>query len=573
VILKKHSILSVPSSTGGAELVIGKAAIELLENKTFLAGWDELYQSCCWATPYQSKEYVCTWYQLYGESYLPIIIKAQEKDILKGLLTLALPSKKTKGKKRFIVAAGNFDSDYQTWLSSQTDGEAFIKTAIFELWKQFPRCELMLKYLPSQTPLNWIKSDNFWQQHCALQPFELPIMDMKAAEISGRNKKRVNRINKIGRFECVTDTDAFSSLLNNQIAQLFDFRQGALFNKNPFRNDPANRKLLLSLFEAGLLHVSILKINAEIIASVTATIGKKRAYLGGINCHSPLYASYSPGYLHFLLLGQQLAREGVEFFDLTPGYDFYKERLATHHEQVHQLVVTNNLFYFYKRQFRRWFHYRLVQAGKRPMSLELEIRKRLYLLRHRGLLACVSGWLKNFWPKSSPKLYLAEPQSVDHDTSILLQKDSLSDLLDFEQHPGKITRWEFLSAAWHRFEQGGHCYTWAEGGRLLACVWVDGSTSIANSQVNVDTKDCVWLRELYCHAAGRDRLDSFLRVAVAAVGGCTNVPVYTVATNAFMSREFEAAGFKELKEKKVVVPKNNIPEMFREFELKKLKIK
>ena len=552
-------------------MIVGEAVFELLEDKSFLAQWDALYQSCCWATPYQSKEYVRTWYRLYSDKYLPIVVKAQGTDTLEGLLTLALPVKKAKGKKQFIVAAGHHDSDYQAWLTPEADGGAFMKGVISKLWKQFPRHELMLKYLPSQIPLDWINSDRFWQHHCALQPFTVPLIDVKTTELSKRDKKRIGRINKLARFERVTDLKTFCSLLNTQLAQLFDFRQGAMFNKNPFRNDPANKQLLLSMFAAGLLHVTVLKAGEEVIASVAATIRKNRAFLGGINCHSPLYSAYSPGYAHFLLLGQQLAREGFDSFDLTPGYDFYKERMATRHEQVHQLVVTQNRFYFVKRQVRRWFHGRMVRVGIRPLSMELEIRKGFYLLRQRGLAASLSGWVKNHWPKNKPRVLVA-PSVFSPFENVFVKKDSLGDLLEYDQQGGKLTRWEFLETALRRFERGEHCYTWTEGNRLLACIWDRGAAPLAKDQDGIPTAPGVFLGNLYCHAAGRARLDSFLKSAVAQAGSDLK-EVHALATNAFMRRAFEVAGFRKVEEKRMVEQQYLLPERFPEFELKRIKSK
>lgn len=545
MLVKKKNTLIAVTHTLKVELLVGNEAFRQLEDEPFLAAWDSLYQCCSWATPYQSKEYVGAWYKLYDEHYLPIMARAQQGGTLNGLLTLALPRFRVKGKKQFIVAAGNFDADYQTWLTREADGGAFIKAVFLELWKQFPDYEVMLKYLPTQTPLGWIHAEPFWQQRCAIQPFRLPLRHLQEEDISGRSKKRVKRLKRLAVFERVTDTEVFNSLLQNQIAFLFDFRQGAMFNKNPFRNDGANQKLLLSLFSAGLLHVTILKVKEEIIACIAATIGKNRAYLGGINCHSPLYSDYSPGYQHFLLLSQLLAQEGFESFDLTPGFDYYKERLATRHEQVHQLVVTNNRFYYLKRQARRWVHNHIVRAGLRPISVELELRRFGELFRHHGLVAYLGRWLESRWHNFRRKIFLVEVPSLNPAASVPLHRDSLGDLLSYEQEKGKLTRWEFLAASLHRFEQGGHCYTWIEGGRLLVCVWVEGSKN-SPTRKWMGAGDAVWLSDLYCHAEGRDRLEAFLKATAAAASGNLE-RVYARATSAFMCRSLEAAGFRQLR--------------------------
>lgn len=527
------------------EVLIGKGALRQIEEEEFLADWEELYHSCPWATPYQSREYVCSWYKLYQKDYTPIIIRRQENGRLTGLLTLALPPENANLGQKFIVAAGNFDADYQTWLTNQDDDGAFIKSAIQILWGHFPQHDLMLKYIPQQAPLSWIESDSFWKRHCALQAFSCPVVDVAQGTISKHSRKRINRITRQGTFERITDMADFLAVFN-ELAYLFDFRQGAMFNKNPFRDDPANRELLLSLFSQGLLHVTVLKIKHEIIAAVAATIRQDRVYLAGINCHSPFYAEYSPGYVHFLLLGQLLAGEGYECFDLTPGYDGYKERLATRHEKVHQMVVTRKQFYYLKRKVRSWMHERMVQVGVRPLGVELELKKRIYLVRRKGIAASLATWLKSNGKESNHKLYMKDAPCSYSDTSILLHKNSLRDLLDFEQHDGKLTRWEFLESAMRRFEQGEYCYSWAESGRLLACAWVgaigqpEGEDAGCNEKANR-----LALKGLYCHAAGREKLTAFLKTVAAKVAAeGEQCRIYALATEPAICLALEKAEFR-----------------------------
>jgi hypothetical protein len=63
----------------------------------------------------------------------------------------------------------------------------------------------------------------------------------------------------------------FSSIFDELTAQ-YDFRKAAMYNKAPFRKDPLKKKFLLALFEQQILHVTVLKLNDEIIASNVAAI-------------------------------------------------------------------------------------------------------------------------------------------------------------------------------------------------------------------------------------------------------------------------------------------------------------
>jgi hypothetical protein len=61
------------------------------------------------------------------------------------------------------------------------------------------------------------------------------------------------------------------------------------------------------------------------------------------------YARYSPGIIHFLMLGKLLAAEGVHIFDLTPGADGYKDILATDYTVAHTLSIGNKYHRFTNR--------------------------------------------------------------------------------------------------------------------------------------------------------------------------------------------------------------------------------
>ncbi len=103
------------------------------------------------------------------------------------------------------------------------------------------------------------------------------------------------------------------------------------------------KDLLKALFRLQLLHVSVLKVNEKIIAAVIAITEKDWLCLAGINCHSPFNARlYSPGLMHFILLAKLLKEEGITWFDLTPGYDTYKEELANRHHEVKELLISNS---------------------------------------------------------------------------------------------------------------------------------------------------------------------------------------------------------------------------------------
>lgn len=543
-----QEVLSIEAISAGLKLLIGEEVLALLQQPGFQAGWDDLYESSSWGTVFQSRSFVATWYEAYRHEYLPILVMAEHQGKLIGLLTMA------RDKKGHIVGAGHFEAEYQTWLSEKAIGDAFIQAALGALMERFPRHELLFRFLPPQTPLNWLTGDNKWRRRSVLVEYSRPLMNFSDPDFSkiarhSQFRNKLNRLKRLGevRFERIKEMEKFAAILDRLIL-LFDFRQGAMFNLSQFRDEPMKKEMLLAQFKENLLHATVLKVNEEIIAAMVAFAGKGWVHLLGVNCHSPLYTkTNSPGYLHFVMLGQQLEQEGFECFDLTPGYDPYKERLATRHDHVHELVIAGTSFFYFKRLMRCRIQNKLVRVGLRPMSVELEIRKRLYLLRRRGIATSLLYWIRGWRKKNRQRLYLLKDLSL-YPSAYNLQKDSLADLLNFEQGEGKLTRWEFLEDAMRRFEAGGHCYTWAEEDRLLGCVWLYGPKTSPTDDTKGDSLagEAVQLQGFYCHPTGHARLQAFMSAVAAAVSGeGKEGQVYAIAAprDKVICHALEAIGF------------------------------
>jgi CelD/BcsL family acetyltransferase involved in cellulose biosynthesis len=512
------------------ELIEGDAVIALLYNDSgFRQSWDLLFESCPWATVFQSRAFVTAWYQAYREEHCPLLVKAVENGQLKGVLPLAILNTPADDRGAHtqsgrITAAGHYEALYQTWLVAPSDGDAFIKKALTELMKQFPGCYISLRFLPPGTPMKWTTDDRKWRKHSIIQSHSCPLIHLSGvgSERIFQHKKhfkhKLNRLKRLGdvRFDTITDQQQFEKSLQ-EMSVLFDFRQSALFNKSPFREDPAKKEFLLELFRLHLLHVTALKVDEKIIAAVVAVGEKDWMYLAGINCHCPGHArSFSPGFLHFVLLSQQLAAEGFQYFDLSPGYDPYKEELANQHEDVYELLISSKPSFRIKRRIKKWIHTRLIAAGKRPMSVELSIKYYAYLAKHRSPASIIKSLFKRFQKKEKQQHYLLQQYTAQAPTEIKLNKDNLIDLQEFTTGKrSNLTQWEFLSNAAFRLERGQHCYTWVEEGCLLACAWFSWQDAqSAKKDDNPEAGNRIEIHGLYYHATGKDRLTVFLNAVI-----------------------------------------------------------
>src|SRR5687768_10707257 len=170
--LMKPVTTTIKTAPNKVVFIAGKGAIELLEGEEvislclqpeFQAGWDALYRSCSWATVFQSRPFVTTWYQIYQNNYLPILIKSEHHGKLTGLLTMA------RDKNGLIIGAGANQAEYQAWLETDALDEDFIHRALLEVRKRFPGNGIRLKYIHDKVPLGWIINHPMWHKRCFLQ--------------------------------------------------------------------------------------------------------------------------------------------------------------------------------------------------------------------------------------------------------------------------------------------------------------------------------------------------------------------------------------------------------------------
>ena len=532
------------------ELISGSAVIDLLLNDGgFQQNWDALYASCPWATVFQGRQFVAAWYQAYCEQHLPILVRAVERGQLKGVLPMVLLN---EGR---ITGAGHYDAQYQTWLAAPVGGNTFIKKALTELIKQYPGNPISFRFLPHGTPMSWLKEDKHWSQCSIIQPYSRPLLNFNDPEhtkiLNGRKhfKNKLNRLKKLGevRFETIRDLKTFEKSLT-EMALLFDFRQSALFNKSHFKDDPVKKEFLLELFRLNLLHTTVLNVNGKMMAAVIAVTGENGwVYLAGINCHSPVNARfYSPGFMHFILLFKQLAEESVQYFDLTPGYDPYKEELANQHDEVTELVISSKKKFLIKKRVRKWVHTRLVAAGIRPMTIELALKKYNYLVRRRSVMSVIKGMANRLHKKRKQQLYLVQANTLSAAKKISLHKDNLRDLMQFEcGKRAAVTRWEFLGDAVYRLERGQHCYTWTENGRLLCCAWFSYPDAASAQKDNDLVRDnTIELQGFYYHGTAKDRLPDFLHGMIEATVNNERNSIYFLAGDRLFCRAMNEAGFR-----------------------------
>lgn len=450
----------------------------LFQDANFIKAWDSLYDTCIWATVFQSRDFVYSWYSAYAPEFVPVMALAYKGTQLTGLLSLTY---RINSKSLFHAGLGL--GEYQTWLTAKDKGVNFIQHALNALNKEYPSFGINIYNIPAPTPINWVTDSTYWRKRSILKPIERPLMDLTDPEVSKLFRKKqvrekTNRLRRLGdlQFRRVTDPTEFHAIIDELIL-LSDFRKGARYNLLQFKVDPFAKDVLVRLYEQGILHTTVLTLNGEILASIAAIQGKNWVHLAGINCYTPLLSRHSPGLLNFIMLGQLLEQEGVRVFDLTPGGDAYKQRLATTHDYVHELYITSPLKTNFNKNIKAPIMHMLRLVARKTNKTPREVKFGLTKMKDRLKLA-----LKNKHVQSLALPYILRGMT-DHTvichftpeyktSTVALKKNDLAALMNYSVTQGIDTQWDFLADAMKRFEAGEQVYTVSNDTQLIFSAWV-----------------------------------------------------------------------------------------------------
>ena len=537
------------------ELHTEQQVFNLLEDTNFQAKWDDLFTACPSATIFQSRSFVHTWYKIYHNKYLPIVITTMQDGRLTGLLTLAKQGK-------MIRFAGADQAEYCIWVTEEHNKESFIMQALQLVRKLYPHHSIYFKYLPENTPLNWINQIP-WKHYCILKTFKQPLLkiDLNWSIAKLKRRSRKNEINKLKSkgtlsFERITDYEQFAAVLDELII-LYDFRKGAVYNQSQFRQDTRRKEFFLALFKEKLLHATLLKVNNTIVAASVYTIEGNKLYAKGLSTHAPEFAQLSPGMLHKILLNKMLAEEAFEMMDLTPGGETYKDDLASHYGQVYVLTVSTNYLRLTNLVRSRFSQYlkKGIESLARKNDIEYSqlkklrwnvlytldklktIRKQSFTTTVKLLVSQVQSVIN---PKIQKYISYAEVAKAELGEDILLQKNSLRDLLAFDDRGTLISRWQFLRNAMKRLENNETVYTWSKKGHLIGCVWL--------TENKVIDSDALQLEGIYIHFTYRKRIAEFLKAIIDKIkqeNMHSQLCALTTSSDKLLQKTFIDMGFKK----------------------------
>jgi hypothetical protein len=245
----------------------------------------------------------------------------------------------------------------------------------------------------------------------------------------------------------------------------------------PFRDDPCRKAFYRSLYDVpDLLYTTVWRLDGKVISARIGFVYREGVSIG-LAAHSPFLAKRSPGSLHLYLLGSLLASEGILQLDLTAGGDGYKERFATHHDEVHRLIVSfsaaERLRARARAAARRTAKRILGYASVTPDRVRKTIDN-IKIITKKLAMSPIS--LSRAGEREHDRIvYHLDRARIGGDLPDrpVFRRDVLADLLVYA--PGNAqarSLVDFLRNASDRLERGDHIYTYVENGLLIAQIWL-----------------------------------------------------------------------------------------------------
>ncbi len=449
------------------ELHFGPAAVAWLSDEANVAAWARLESRCPWSVAFLGPDFYRVWVRNYQSTWQPLLLTMTGAHGLNAVMPLGV-------RGGLVTGAGAHQADYHGWVWDETaDGALFLREAFAKIVAGFPRHTVRLRYLPPQTPAEAIEQLRRIPR-ASIRPSHRHAIKLDRGEIEGSlkkkgNKSKANRIKRGGKLEYRNlGFDEFARWFDDVI-EMYDFRQGALINSCPFRDDPSKKAFHLDWIRAlpKQLVANGMFLNDKLISILVYVVSKGEVHLA-IVAHAPEHGDNSPNKIQMYEHGLTLIGEGFERIDLTPGGEDWKARFSDTPEPIIEFTIHDSSM---SAAVTRTSQYLDKLAHKVAADLKVPVSD-LKALGRRG--AALPGHL---WqrmtraPEQAPARYEVALAGLAVELSPLVRVDPLSLLLDHGPGLAGLDRQSFLSRAWFRIESGARCYVLPGGDGIAALGW------------------------------------------------------------------------------------------------------
>lgn len=322
------------------KIIQGDDVHSLMREPEFLSQWRNLAEHTSHVTVFQEPPFVSCWYEQYRAAYMPVLVLGyDDNNTLSGLLPLALNT-----SSQALSHAGDQQVEYSGWLCSDDYKLTFISQALATANKQLTFSKWTWSTIPPHADVTWLTapSKELKQLHTSYNVIESPILNLhnedklKKVLKNKSVKSKINRLKRKGdlRIERITEPQRVTELIDD-ITNLVNFRHGAAHGDLAFNEDPF-QKAFYHARGKNLVnnHFSVLWMGEKLLAFHFGGIDKNTIYIG-LTAFDPTQSKHSPGVIFLIFLANLMKEEGIQYIDLTPGGDEYKERFSNQHHTLY----------------------------------------------------------------------------------------------------------------------------------------------------------------------------------------------------------------------------------------------
>jgi len=534
----------------------------LLENPEFKQKWMDLYEKCSWASLFQDMRYLEIWNRHYKSvAEFIIVYETNENGELVGLFPLSRCLKTNK-----LSAAGDYHSEYQSWLATEENGDEFIEKALDLLATEFPNQRLQMMFVAPNTPMKW--AEGKWADQIILKEMPRPLVDLdenntSAASLRKKgNKTRIRQLKKFGelKFEELDSSEEFGEIFD-EIESFSRLRVSALHNTQ-LETDKNRKPFHIDLMkETDFVYPTLLKVDNKIASAQVCFENRDEMLLCGTSM-SPFLAKQSPSKIHMLMLGEQLTKTEYKNFDLSPG-NGYKQRFATRTGKCDSVTI-----FFSKSDFARYKAKRkLVKTGQNALEKLSVTKTRVFKLvdkiRHKlrrvKLSTIPRTILKNIllkiYDSKECRMYSFDLKKLDSlENPNMMKVDSVTDVLKYSPVEGwQDTTSQFHQKVLRNYESGIHSYTYAEDDKLLHYGWMIAKQEISRvTEVDQEftlPENTTVLFDYYTHPEARGK-GLYQKSMIQGLHDAAKIPdtervfIGVLSNNAASKHSIEKLGFK-----------------------------
>ena len=314
---------------------------------TLEAEWDELLDQHPAPNVFLTHAWMKCWWEVFGDQGEMLVFTHHENEKLDFIAPLMRSTRKYLRyiPKKTIHFIGIDRSDYQDFIYSKAN-ERLIMPLLDELANRYPKdlisFDNIVEHSPSRKILDkYLEAGNNGRKAQTTTAPYINLPDVTKKDF--RKKTYMNLKRQLNRDGELILRQVERNEIDKYLSVLFELHQEKWEDQGLFKEDKNKtfyHKLARGLFEKGLLDLSILSHDGEVVAIHFGFLYNNTFYY-----YKPTYneefAKYSPGNILLMELIDVAKKKELEIFDFLKGEETYKFRYTNRSISLYQYLLSN----------------------------------------------------------------------------------------------------------------------------------------------------------------------------------------------------------------------------------------